>query len=111
MPAGSTIRGIQFDVRRSADALQAVDDSIRVLRNGAPVGTDHKKTDTWPADLAYVTFGGPTDTWGTTWTPADIQATGFGIAIADRYTATAGNARAYVDYVKATVFYTPPSCP
>lgn len=110
-PAGSTIRGIQFDVRRSADPLQAVDHAIRVLRDGAPVGTDHKKSDPWPGDLAYVTFGGPTDLWGTTWTAADVQTAGFGISIADKYTATAGNARAYVDYVKATVFYSPPTCP
>jgi hypothetical protein len=111
MPAGAAIRGIQLDVRRSADALAAVDHSIRVLRGGIPVGTDHKKTGTWPMDLAYVTYGGPTDLWGTTWTQADIQAAGFGISIAAKYTDTAGNARAYVDYVKATVYFAPASCP
>lgn len=111
VPAGATIRGIQFDVRRSADALQAVDYSVRALRGGAAVGTDHKKTEPWSADLAYVTFGGPTDLWGTTWAPSDVQAAGFGISIADKYTATAGNARAYVDYVKATVYFVPAGCP
>jgi hypothetical protein len=78
---------------------------------GAPVGSDRKRTEVWPATLAYVTFGGPTDLWDTTWTAADLQASGFGISIADKYTATSGNARAYVDYVKATVYFSPLTCP
>ena len=91
--------------------MEAVDYSIRVLRGGAPVGSDHKKTETWSADLAYVTFGGPSDLWDTTWTPSDIQAAGFGISLAAKYTDTGGNARAYVDYVKATVYFVPAGCP
>ena len=39
-----------------------------------------------------------------------FQATGFGIAIAARYTETAGNSRAYVDFVRAQVYYTPAGC-
>jgi len=109
VPAGATIRGIQFDVRRSALDPQAVDDSIRVLRGGQPVGTEHRNSESWPADLTYVTYGGPTDTWGETWTAADFQAPGFGIAVAARY-AAAGNSRAYVDYVRATIYYSPATC-
>jgi|GEM_PF-3448348 len=110
VPAGATILGIQFEVHRSADEDSAIDDSIRILRDGQPVGIDHKKSDAWPADLTYVTYGGPNDTWGVTWSPDDIESAGFGIAIAAQYTQTAGNARAYVDYVRVRVHFTPRTC-
>jgi hypothetical protein len=38
---------------------------------------------------------------------ADIRATGFGLSIAPRYTSTVGNDRAYIDSVRAVVFFTP----
>ncbi len=110
VPAGSQIRGIQFDVSRSADALEATDDSIRILRNDQPVGIDRRRNDTWTANLGYVTYGGPSDTWGTTWTASDVQSNRFGIAVAARYTNTAGNARAYIDFARVTVTYVPPTC-
>ena len=110
IPAGATIEGIQFRVHRSADADSAVDDSVRILRGGQPVGMDHKKNDPWPMDLTYVMYGGPNDTWGVTFTPDDIEAAGFGIAIAAKYTQNNGNARAYIDYAEVRVHYTPATC-
>jgi hypothetical protein len=110
VPAGATIRGIQFEVRRSADEPQVFDDSVRLLRDGRAVGTEHRRTDAWPASLAYATYGGPTDTWGEIWTPADIQAAGFGIAVAARWGVPDSNARAYIDYVRATIYYSPATC-
>ena len=97
-------------MRRNSLDEHAVDDSVHILKNGVAVGPDRSKTARWPAELAYASYGGPSDTWGQTWTAADLQATGFGIAIAARYTETAGNDRAYVDFVRAQVYYTPAGC-
>ncbi|MBC8132072.1 MAG: hypothetical protein H7X95_03750, partial [Deltaproteobacteria bacterium] len=110
IPTGATIRGIQFDVRRSADALQAIDHSIRILRDGQPVGADRRQNNPWSPTLAFISYGGPTDAWGTTWTPSDLQSSKFGLAVAARYTDVAGNARAYIDFVRVTVYYVPASC-
>jgi len=110
LPSGSRIQGIQFDIRESANAGMAIDDSVRILRDGQPVGSDRRRADVWGADLEYRTYGGPTDTWDTTWTDSDLQSKQFGLSIAARYTGTAGNCRAYVDFVRVTVYYTKSGC-
>ena len=107
VPDGATIQGIQFDVRRATMFGEGEDKSIQVVQNGAQVGTNHRQTGTaWPTTLTYVTYGGATDTWGASWTAADVRAAGFGIAITPQYTAMAGNDPAYVDSVRVTVYYT-----
>jgi hypothetical protein len=107
VPDGATILGVQFRVRRNADDGFAVDDAIRVMKDGLPVGTDHHQSASWPKTLAYTTYGGPADSWDVDWQPADFSSTGFGISIAPRYTSpTDGNDRAHIESVRATVFYT-----
>jgi hypothetical protein len=86
----------------------AVDDSVRVLRVRMPVGADRRQSVPWPTALAYARYGGPTDVWGTTWTAADFRDSGFGISVAPRFVGTAGNDRAHVDSVRATVYFTLP---
>jgi hypothetical protein len=54
-----------------------------------------------------VTYGGPTDRWGESWTAASVNDPGFGAAIQTRYTFTAGNNDAGVDAVRITVYYCP----
>jgi hypothetical protein len=52
---------------------------------------------------SYYTFGSSSDLWGNTWTPADVNDPGFGVAIkAYGYTGDVVN----VDYVTVTVYYT-----
>jgi len=108
LPAGATIRGIAFDVLRGSDSEGvAVDYAVRVLRDGQPTGDDKKQRNgTWPGSLAYVTYGGPTDAWGASWSPADVTSPEFGLSLAAAYTDTAGNARAYVDYARVSIHYT-----
>ena len=60
--------------------------------------------------MKYASYGGATDRWGTTWTPADVNATGFGVGLTPMYLLTGGNGRAYVDFIRATVYYSLP-CP
>jgi hypothetical protein len=106
IPDGAIVRGIQFSIRRNADSGLAVDQSVRVLRNGSPVGFDRRQTGAWPATLTYATYGGDSDLWGTTWTPADIRSSGFGVSITAHYTDVAGNDRAHIDSVRVTIHYT-----
>jgi hypothetical protein len=114
VPDDVTITGIQFRIRRATLASDAVDDVIQVLQNGAQVGANRAQGDAWPAlpagssDLTVspAQYGGPSDTWGAAWTPADIRSAGFGISIEPKYTGpSAGNERAYIDSVRVTVFY------
>jgi hypothetical protein len=52
-----------------------------------------------------VVYGGPTDTWGTTWTAQDIALPGFGISITPQLLSSAGNDKVEVDSVSVTASY------
>jgi hypothetical protein len=52
-----------------------------------------------------VLYGGATDLWGTTWSVADVNSTGFGAALSVAYVSTAGNDWPEVDSVGTYVCY------
>jgi hypothetical protein len=107
VPDNATILGLVFDVRREADDGFAADDAVRILKNGAAIGVDHAQNVAWPLVLTSATYGGAADTWGVSWTAADVRSDGFGISIAPKYTGpSSGNDRAHIDSVKATAIYT-----
>jgi hypothetical protein len=97
--------GIQLDVRRGAEEGEVVDEAVHLVRNGTAAGVDRSNQGNWPMTLEDVTYGGPTDTWGTSWTPTDLNSPMFGLSIAPRLTVKTGNDRAHIDSVHATVFY------
>jgi len=108
VPTDATITGVQVDVLRSAQAggSGAIrDSSIRLTKDGTAVGDSKALTDqNWP-DTGYEwqSYGGPADLWGTTLTPAEVNAVAFGVMLS--VTATAAMT-AQVDLVRITVWYT-----
>lgn len=125
IPTGATIKGIQVDIERKEfiaggpppdprepelPFLQVTvrDASIRLTKTGAAVGSDKAVTGTnWPtgevgAADRYANYGGTSDLWGTTWTPAEMNAATFGVLISALVFA---NSRAQIDFVRVTVFY------
>jgi hypothetical protein len=108
VPDDAFIVGLQFDVLLNSDDGLGIDQSIRTLRGGMPVGADRSRGSVWPVTFTYVTYGGPTDTWGTSWQPADVRSPGFGISIAPAYSGSAGNDRAHVGGVKVTLYFVEP---
>lgn len=106
IPLEAEITGISVEIRRAADGNDsAVDESVRLIRGGVVGAADRSKPAKWTASFENVTYGGPTDLWGETWTPADINSASFGVALSALYTQGAGNGRAYVDIIRATVHY------
>ena len=73
IPDDSVIVGIQLDVVRAAARGEAIDEAVQLMRGGAPVGVDHGQPAPWPTTLASVSYGGPNDTWGVSWTVADVR--------------------------------------
>ena len=109
LPDDAVITGIQLEIRRATLAGNASDESVRIVRNGAPVGTEHAHGDAWATTLTYADYGGAYDAWGVPWTVEDVRSSGFGIAVTPKYTGPdSGNEHAYVDSARATVFYTQP---
>lgn len=106
IPKDAEITGISVEVRRAADSTDsAVDHTVRLVKAGVVGAVDRSRPEKWGVAFESVTYGGPHDTWGETWTPADVNAPDFGVAFSALYTQTAGNGRAYVDIVRATIHY------
>jgi hypothetical protein len=86
----------------SSSALQ--DSSVKLLKNNSAVGTDHAASTPWGSIESTATYGGSADLWGTTWTPADVNGSTFGVQLTAKNVAAAA-ATAAVDFVQITVTY------
>jgi hypothetical protein len=118
IPADATIVGIEGDIerRRSGGTTgQARDYSVRLVDDtGTLVGSDKAYTaNNWPTTEGFVCdiacYGGPTDTWGTTLTPAQINDPDFGYAIQVNGAAAGADRIAEVDNMELWIYYTTPS--
>ncbi len=103
------IDGITVTVSRAAgDGNRARDEDVYLLQAGTHHGSDYAKSANWSQGWTVVTYGGPTDKWGTTWTPADINNANFGVDFSVHNTSYWG-VFAGVEYMQITVHYTLPS--
>lgn len=109
VPANAVILGIQATSWHSQDTTtNAVENSIRLTKAGTPTGTDKSTGAAWggPGAAVAKTWGSATDLWGTTWTAADINDPGFGLA---ESAAQPGGRAVYVDSAVIKVWYTLPT--
>ena len=85
------------------------DGSVYLLKSGSVPGgeTNHFSASAWPTSAAAATYGNNGDMWGATWTPADVNASTFGVRLAVTNTSAYTAETANVDYVTVTVYYTP----
>ena len=107
IPEGSIINGISVEVVRGREDTpsEIADNSLKLVKAGAQVGSNRANPwSLWPLDsLASAYYGTPFDLWGTTWTPAQVNAETFGVALAAAFANGKGDAR--VDGIRVTVFY------
>ena len=106
LPSDAVINGITVTVHRKASVVSKVADTqVRLVKAGALAGDDKASTDWWPTTEATEAYGGVADLWGTTWTKAQVEATGFGVEIrCDRDDTTAVTAS--VDHITVNIAYT-----
>ncbi len=109
IPAGATINGIQVSIMRqssSATGGNINDNRVSLIKEGTIIGDNKADGTGWPTSMAEANYGATDNLWGTTWTPADINAANFGVALSA--VSTINNDRtASVDYMQITVTYTP----
>jgi hypothetical protein len=110
IPLTATVTGIQVEWEKSLNsgAGALADSAVRIVKGGIVGSNDRSDGSTWPSTDTYVAYGTTNDLWGTTWTPADINASTFGAAIAAVETIPLRSASAGIDYVRLTVSYTLP---
>lgn len=112
VPDGSTILGITVEIdRRSIIASSGKDFRVQLAKGttfASLVGTNKAVPATiWPTTSTVATYGGASDLWGTTWTPAEIRAASFALFLSAQ--ANIANADVGADFTRISVAYTPPS--
>ncbi len=89
IPTGATIEGITIYIDRynsfTGDGVVTIsDDAIYLTKNGTDTVGDNKSTGaTWASTDTdtYISYGGVSDLWGTSWTASEINDDNFGIMI------------------------------
>jgi hypothetical protein len=110
IPTGATISGFKVTVTRfmtrgTLGTGIVVDSSVKPVKAGTITSTNKADAVTpWPSSgLSTKDYGGQTDLWSGTWLPADINNTGFGVAISVSETNVPA---AFIGAVQITVYYT-----
>ena len=107
IPAGSTIQGIFVEIKHSSSNAFVKDSSIRVMKGGVAVGTEHADTATfWPLSFTFAAYGSSSDLWGTTWISSDVNASNFGVQISAQCNQVISDT-AFVDFIRITVTFAP----
>jgi hypothetical protein len=111
IPSNATVDGIKVEIERASQAAQVVDNAVYVIKSGQPItqGTNLANPGVWSAVETTVAYGGPTEKWGQTWTPADVNSAGFGVAISVRTPGGVQDA-ARIDNVRVTITYSGATC-
>jgi chitobiase/beta-hexosaminidase-like protein len=111
IPSTATIAGISMSIVHSdVNNIGSLHDSdVQLTKAGTPVGSNlaHTGLDPWNSGPETYSYGGSTNLWGTTWTYADINATGFGSYLrVINGPGSDGTGIAGVDFISITVYYT-----
>lgn len=116
IPAEAVITGIEVVINRmsSGSSPSIYDNVVSLVKAGENpgesvlVGDNKASTDQWTKTaFTNATYGSPTDLWGTTWTPSEINDPGFGVALAAYRQQMGNNLRdAMVDSMQITVYFT-----
>jgi hypothetical protein len=105
IPTTATITGISVEMNRwSSSATGLRDETVRLLK-GSAVGNNKASATDWnTVQTTVVMYGSSSDVWGTTWTPAEVNNSNFGVTL-DVDRDNGGNITATVDYVRITITY------
>jgi RHS repeat-associated protein len=102
----TSINGIQVSITRSGNPANDLSDAaVDILKGGSPTGTNHSQNVNYGTSYSTATYGGSTDTWGSTWAYTDINSNAFGVQL-QVVNGSGYNATARVIYVQITVWYT-----
>lgn len=107
IPGGATIQGIEVAIERMATGARCSDSVVQLRKSTGVVGSNLSAGAAWSnatTGIAVQAFGHATNLWGVTWTPAEINATTFGVDL--RGETNASSITCSIDYVTISVTYT-----
>ena len=110
IPPSAVILGIVVNVERKSNSVAnggSRDQSLRLLKAGVAVGADQATATTYTTTDTVEAHGGSTDLWGTTWTPAEVNAAAFGaVFTATKPNGAGGPHTLTIDQIEIIVYYT-----
>ena len=112
-PSPSNAKAVVADTTDGGSTNALEDSSVYLLQGGSvPTGETNKySTSAWTTTKTTKTYGSSTDLWNTTWTPAQVDASNFGVRLGVQNNRGTSAATAEVDYVSIEVYYTTVSVP
>lgn len=111
IPSTASICGVKVEVEKRAGGLGIGawirDDKIRLIKGGTITGDNLANTGAnWSGTDSYHTYGNTTEMWGTTLTPADVNAGNFGVAFSAEFTGLLlVLPSAEIDDIRMTVYF------
>lgn len=108
IPSNATINGITVLIKKTSFDGNITDFTVKLIKGGSLSGNDKANLGTEVViggGFSNFTYGGGADLWGNTLTPADVNASNFGIGYA---TQAPSPTSVLVDFVSITVSYTIP---
>ena len=107
IPTNATIDGVEVGVEvKSSSSNGANENGVKLVKAGAVTGVDQGAGSTLDTLELVFTYGSPTNMWGTTLTPSEVNAAGFGAAYAAKVSQS--GITVSVDAISVTVYYTLP---
>ena len=116
VPLAATVVGIEVSVERRSNRTTnggSRDNSLFLVKGGAQVGSNLATTTTYTTADVVEVHGSPSELWGTTWTPVEVNAANFGAVFTATKPSGGGAAHTIsVDHIFITVHYSnPPPAP
>lgn len=104
IPSNAVIDGIKMEIEVvSSNRWAEANGVVRLKKAGVFVGSNQAGLGS-AAGLIW-TYGSATNLWGTTWTPAEINAAGFGVDFSAVYTSSGNDFTIAIDYIRLTVYW------
>lgn len=81
IPGGATILGIETRINTSeTGGVDMIVDVVQIMKAGSTTGTAKNVSDDITGSFEDIDHGSSSDLWGTTFTPSDINNSGFGVS-------------------------------
>lgn len=104
IPTGSMITGVEVRIKRSTAGNTVNDNSVRLSLSGASIGTNLASATNYTTSLAWATYGGANELWGTTLTEAQVKDSTFGVDFSAKLSGTTGRTVS-VDAISVSIAY------
>ena len=106
IPGSATITGVVAEIEKSvSNDAGVIDNFVRLVKGGSIVGASRGTNAAWPTSDTRVAYGGSGDLFDLALAPADVNSSGFGVAISARALSNP-EVSARVDRIRLIVYFT-----